>query len=136
MFWQYWLLQLYCNTLFRSWVCRTSLSRSVNNELPHLVTKTPAQSSQISAMHELIFLLDVLQALCCSDSISQTCVTISDFSDEILLNILRFIPSHDLMLNVSQVCRKLRTLCLDKSLRAHVQLHKEYTVSLKKQTHF
>ncbi|KAF4119042.1 F-box/LRR-repeat protein 18 isoform X1 [Onychostoma macrolepis] len=68
-------------------------------------------------------------ALCCSDSISQTSVTISDFSDEILLNILRFIPSHDLMLNVSQVCRKLRTLCLDKSLRAHVHLHKEYTAN-------
>uniref|UniRef100_A0A672MAS1 F-box and leucine-rich repeat protein 18 n=1 Tax=Sinocyclocheilus grahami TaxID=75366 RepID=A0A672MAS1_SINGR len=70
-------------------------------------------------------------ALCCSDSISQTSVTISDFSDEILLNILRFIPSHDLMLNVSHVCRKLRTLCLDKSLRAPVHLHKEYTVNLK-----
>ncbi|XP_059409591.1 F-box/LRR-repeat protein 18 [Carassius carassius] len=68
-------------------------------------------------------------ALCCLDSISQTSVTISDFSDEILLNILRFIPSHDLMLNVSQVCRKLRTLCLDKSLRAHVHLHKEYTAN-------
>ncbi|XP_026060402.1 F-box/LRR-repeat protein 18-like [Carassius auratus] len=68
-------------------------------------------------------------ALCCLDSISQTSVTISDFSDEILLNILRFIPSHDLMLNVSQVCRKLRTLCLDKSLRAHVHLQKEYTAN-------
>uniref|UniRef100_A0A8C2DQF4 F-box and leucine-rich repeat protein 18 n=1 Tax=Cyprinus carpio TaxID=7962 RepID=A0A8C2DQF4_CYPCA len=68
-------------------------------------------------------------ALCCSDSISQTSVTISDFSDEILLNILRFIPSHDLMLNVSQVCQKLRILCLDKSLRAHVHLHKEYTAN-------
>ncbi|XP_026113947.1 F-box/LRR-repeat protein 18-like isoform X2 [Carassius auratus] len=68
-------------------------------------------------------------ALCCSDSISQTSVSISDFSDEILLNILRFIPSHDLMLNVSQVCQKLQTLCLDKSLRAHVHLHKEYTAN-------
>ncbi|CAM4502158.1 unnamed protein product [Leuciscus chuanchicus] len=68
-------------------------------------------------------------ALCCLDSISQTSVTISDFSDEILLNILRFIPSHDLMLNVSQVCRKLQTLCLDKSLRAHVHLHNEYTAN-------
>uniref|UniRef100_A0A8C1N767 F-box and leucine-rich repeat protein 18 n=1 Tax=Cyprinus carpio TaxID=7962 RepID=A0A8C1N767_CYPCA len=68
-------------------------------------------------------------ALYCSDSISHTSVTISDFSDEILLNILRFIPSHDLMLNVSQVCRKLQTLCLDKSLRAHVHLHKEYTTN-------
>lgn len=82
----------------------------------------------------MIFLAS-LQALCCSDSISQISVTISDFSDEILLNILRFIPSHDLILNVSRVCGKLRTLCLDKSLRAHVHLHKEYTVSLI-HTHF
>lgn len=68
-------------------------------------------------------------AQCCSDNISQISVTISDFSDEILLNILRFIPSHDLILNVSRVCRKLRTLCLDKSLRVHVHLHKEYTAN-------
>ncbi|XP_051558756.1 F-box/LRR-repeat protein 18 isoform X1 [Myxocyprinus asiaticus] len=68
-------------------------------------------------------------ALCCSDSISQTSVTISDFSDEILLNILWFIPSHDLMLNVSQVCQKLRTLSLDKSLTARIHLHKEYTAN-------
>ncbi|KTG42248.1 hypothetical protein cypCar_00010776, partial [Cyprinus carpio] len=45
-------------------------------------------------------------ALYCSDSISHTSVTISDFSDEILLNILRFIPSHDLMLNRNEVAVK------------------------------
>ncbi|KAL6481269.1 hypothetical protein MHYP_G00093490 [Metynnis hypsauchen] len=65
-------------------------------------------------------------AQCCSDTAS---VTISDFSDEILLNILRYVPSHDLVTNVSRVCRKLRTLCLDKSLTAHIHLHKEYTAT-------
>ncbi|XP_056627719.1 F-box/LRR-repeat protein 18 [Triplophysa dalaica] len=66
---------------------------------------------------------------CCPDSISQTSVSISDFSDEILLNILIFIPSHDLMLNVNRVCRKFRILCLDRSLRAHIHLHKNYTAN-------
>ncbi|KAI4895949.1 hypothetical protein NFI96_018484 [Prochilodus magdalenae] len=68
-------------------------------------------------------------AQCCSDTASQPSVTISDFSDEILLNILRYIPSHDLVLNVSRVCRKLRTLCLDKSLTARIHLHREYTAT-------
>ncbi|XP_065110343.1 F-box/LRR-repeat protein 18 [Paramisgurnus dabryanus] len=68
-------------------------------------------------------------AQCCSASVSQTSVSISDFSDEILLNILRFIPSHDLMLSVNRVCRKFRTLCLDKSLTAHIHLHKNYTAN-------
>ncbi|XP_066516167.1 F-box/LRR-repeat protein 18 [Hoplias malabaricus] len=68
-------------------------------------------------------------AQCCSDTASQPSVTISDFSDEILLNILRFVPSHDLVLNVSRVCRKLRTLCQDKSLTAHINLHREYTAN-------
>ncbi|XP_076846173.1 F-box/LRR-repeat protein 18 [Brachyhypopomus gauderio] len=66
---------------------------------------------------------------CCPDSVSQASVTISDFSDEILLNILRYIPSHDLMVSVIRVCRKFRTLCLDKSLTTHVHLHKEYTAT-------
>ncbi|KAG9262282.1 F-box/LRR-repeat protein 18 [Astyanax mexicanus] len=69
------------------------------------------------------------QTLCFSDTAPPSPVTISDFSDEILLNILRYIPSHDLVLNVSQACRKLRTLCLDKSLTAHINLHKEYTAT-------
>lgn len=68
-------------------------------------------------------------AQCCSDSVCQTSVSISDFSDEILLNILRFIPSHDLMLNVNRVCQKFRILCLDKSLRAHIHLHKNDTAN-------
>ncbi|XP_072513461.1 F-box/LRR-repeat protein 18 [Salminus brasiliensis] len=66
---------------------------------------------------------------CFSDTASPPSVTISDFSDEILLNILRYVPSHDLVLNVSRACRKLRTLCLDKSLTAHIHLHKEYTAT-------
>ncbi|TRY64424.1 hypothetical protein DNTS_017118 [Danionella cerebrum] len=68
-------------------------------------------------------------ALCCLGSVSQTTVSISDFSDEILLSILRYVPSHDLILNVGRVCRKLQILCLDKSLRAHVNMQKEYAVN-------
>lgn len=69
------------------------------------------------------------QAQCSLESISQSSVTISDFSDEILLHILTYIPSYDLVLNVSRVCRKLQTLCQDKSLISNIQLHKEYRVS-------
>ncbi|KAM9454938.1 F-box/LRR-repeat protein 18 [Clarias gariepinus] len=68
-------------------------------------------------------------AHCSPESISQSFVTISDFSDEILLHILSYIPSHDLVLSVSRVCRKLQSLCQDKSLISHVQLHKEYRAS-------
>lgn len=69
------------------------------------------------------------QAQCSPESISQCSVTISDFSDEILLHILSYIPSYDLVLSVSRVCRKLQSLCQDKSLISHIQLHKEYRVS-------
>ncbi|KAB5523219.1 hypothetical protein PHYPO_G00149990 [Pangasianodon hypophthalmus] len=68
-------------------------------------------------------------AQCSPESISQSSVTISDFSDEILLHILSYIPSYDLVLSVSRVCRKLQTLCQDKSLISHIQLHKEYRAS-------
>ncbi|XP_028828021.1 F-box/LRR-repeat protein 18 isoform X3 [Denticeps clupeoides] len=54
-------------------------------------------------------------------------VGISEFSDEILLNILRFVPRHDLLHHVSRVCRKLASLCLDKSLVAHIDLTQEYS---------
>lgn len=74
-----------------------------------------------------MFLLS--QAQCSPESISQSSVSISDFSDEILLHILSYIPSHDLVLSVSRVCRKLQTLCQDKSLISHIRLHKEYRVS-------
>ncbi|XP_026871560.2 F-box/LRR-repeat protein 18 [Electrophorus electricus] len=68
-------------------------------------------------------------AQCCPDSVSQCSVTISDFSDEIMLNILRYIPSHDLMVSVNRVCQKFRILCLDKSLTTHIHLHKEYSAT-------
>lgn len=70
-----------------------------------------------------------LQAQCSPESISQSSVTIADFSDEILLHILSYIPSYDLVLGVSRVCRKLQILCQDKSLISHIRLHKEYRVS-------
>lgn len=50
------------------------------------------------------------------------------FSDEILLHILSHVPSTDLILNVRRTCRKLATLCLDKSLVHTVLLQKDYQV--------
>ncbi|XP_035262294.1 F-box/LRR-repeat protein 18 isoform X1 [Anguilla anguilla] len=63
------------------------------------------------------------------DCMEQSGVSISGFSDEILLNILKHVPSHDLVLSVGRVCRKLKTLSLDKSLTNHVTLSKEYLAS-------
>ncbi|XP_072916778.1 F-box/LRR-repeat protein 18 [Hemitrygon akajei] len=53
-------------------------------------------------------------------------LNLTEFSDEILLNILGFVPSCDLLLNVRKVCRKLAALCVDKSLVNYISLHKEY----------
>ncbi|XP_018091742.1 F-box/LRR-repeat protein 18 isoform X1 [Xenopus laevis] len=53
----------------------------------------------------------------------------TELSDEILLHILRYVPSTDLILNVKRTCRKLADLCLDKSLIQKVILHKEYQAS-------
>ncbi|XP_075383678.1 F-box/LRR-repeat protein 18 [Tenrec ecaudatus] len=52
-----------------------------------------------------------------------------DFSDEILLHILSHVPSTDLVLSVRHTCRKLSTLCLDKSLIHTVLLQKDYQAS-------
>ncbi|XP_045141930.1 F-box/LRR-repeat protein 18 isoform X2 [Echinops telfairi] len=52
-----------------------------------------------------------------------------DFSDEILLHILSHVPSTDLVLSVRRTCRKLATLCLDKSLIHTVLLQKDYQAS-------
>ncbi|KAJ8246063.1 hypothetical protein GJAV_G00263230 [Gymnothorax javanicus] len=70
----------------------------------------------------------------CEERFSMNCVeqigdSISGFSDEILLNILTHVPSHDLVLSVGRVCKKLKTLSLDKSLINHVRLSKEYLAS-------
>nr|XP_044999079.1 F-box/LRR-repeat protein 18 isoform X2 [Jaculus jaculus] len=51
------------------------------------------------------------------------------FSDEILLHILRNVPSTDLVLNVRRTCRKLAALSLDKSLVHTVLLQKDYQAS-------
>ncbi|XP_067390213.1 F-box/LRR-repeat protein 18 isoform X1 [Emydura macquarii macquarii] len=56
-------------------------------------------------------------------------INLMDFSDEILLHILSYIPCTDLVLNVRRTCRKLATLCLDKSLTHMVLLHKDYQVN-------
>nr|XP_056722139.1 F-box/LRR-repeat protein 18 [Euleptes europaea] len=55
-------------------------------------------------------------------------MNLMDFSDEILLHILRYIPVSDLVLNIRRVCRKLAALSLDKSLTHLVNLHKDYQV--------
>ncbi|XP_068940848.1 F-box/LRR-repeat protein 18 [Petaurus breviceps papuanus] len=56
-------------------------------------------------------------------------INLMEFSDEILLHILSYIPSTDLILNVRRTCRKLATLCLDKSLTHTVLLHRDYQAS-------
>uniref|UniRef100_A0A8D0G989 F-box and leucine rich repeat protein 18 n=1 Tax=Sphenodon punctatus TaxID=8508 RepID=A0A8D0G989_SPHPU len=56
-------------------------------------------------------------------------INLMEFSDEILLHILSYVPSADLVLNVGRACRKLAMLCLDKSLTQTVLLHKDYQVS-------
>ncbi|KAM5152423.1 F-box/LRR-repeat protein 18 isoform 2-T3 [Mantella aurantiaca] len=54
------------------------------------------------------------------------CINPTDLSDEILLHILSYIPSIDLILNVRKTCRKFANLCVDKSLTHKVNLHKAY----------
>ncbi|NP_001012804.2 F-box/LRR-repeat protein 18 [Gallus gallus] len=56
-------------------------------------------------------------------------INLMEFSDEILLHILSYVPCTDLVLNVRKTCRKLATLCLDKSLTHTVLLQKDYKVN-------
>ncbi|XP_053326652.1 F-box/LRR-repeat protein 18 [Spea bombifrons] len=49
-----------------------------------------------------------------------------ELSDEILLHILSYVPSTDLILNVKKTCRKLASLCVDKSLTHRVNFNKVY----------
>ncbi|KAL2086449.1 hypothetical protein ACEWY4_017508 [Coilia grayii] len=57
-----------------------------------------------------------------------TRVGLADCSDEVLLTILRHVPSHDLLLRVAPVCRRLHALTRDKSLISHISLSAQYTV--------
>ncbi|XP_007904310.1 F-box/LRR-repeat protein 18 [Callorhinchus milii] len=66
--------------------------------------------------------------------LDQQKLSLTEFSDEILLNILRFVPSCDLLLNVRRVNKKFGALCVDKSLISSVTLHKEYQGSDEKVT--
>nr|XP_033770371.1 F-box/LRR-repeat protein 18 isoform X2 [Geotrypetes seraphini] len=70
-----------------------------------------------------------LQKMLSEESSDDNSISPTELSDEILLHILSYIPSIDLILNVRRTCRKLETLCLDKSLIQHVLLHKEYQAS-------
>ncbi|XP_073414251.1 F-box/LRR-repeat protein 18 isoform X2 [Dendrobates tinctorius] len=56
----------------------------------------------------------------------ESCINPTDLSDEILLQILSYIPRTDLILNVKNTCHKFGALCLDKSLINSVVLHKQY----------
>ncbi|XP_005992383.1 F-box/LRR-repeat protein 18 [Latimeria chalumnae] len=56
-------------------------------------------------------------------------IDMTEFSDEILLNILRFVPSTDLILNVRSACKKFGTLCLDKSLTNSIVVSRDYQAS-------
>lgn len=67
-----------------------------------------------------------LQAVCAEDGVLPVCIGIADFSDEILLCILRYVPVSDLLTNVANVCRKLHTLCRDKTLLSRVCLSEDY----------
>ncbi|KAK7878310.1 hypothetical protein WMY93_031129 [Mugilogobius chulae] len=51
---------------------------------------------------------------------------ILNLSDEILLCILNHLPVCDLLLNVANVCQKLRTLCYDKTLLSEVCFSDHY----------
>lgn len=69
------------------------------------------------------------QAVRDEDTMSSSSVGMSDLSDEILLCILRHVPLCDLVMNVSNVCIKLHTLCYDKTLLSKVSLSDEYQVN-------
>lgn len=68
------------------------------------------------------------QAVCRGATMSSSLVGMLDLSDEILLCILGHVPVCDLLLNVSNVCHKLQSLCRDKTLLSHVSLSEEYQV--------
>lgn len=71
----------------------------------------------------------IVQAVCVEDGMVSGSIGMSDFSDEILLSILRHVSTSDLVNNVSWTCRKLHTLCYDKTLLTTVTLSEEYTVT-------
>uniref|UniRef100_A0A3B4B110 F-box domain-containing protein n=1 Tax=Periophthalmus magnuspinnatus TaxID=409849 RepID=A0A3B4B110_9GOBI len=64
----------------------------------------------------------------CSGERSADSVGLLNLSDEILLCILYQLPVCDLLLNVANVCHKLRMLCYDKTLLSQVCLSDHYLV--------
>uniref|UniRef100_A0A8C6SVQ6 F-box and leucine-rich repeat protein 18 n=1 Tax=Neogobius melanostomus TaxID=47308 RepID=A0A8C6SVQ6_9GOBI len=65
----------------------------------------------------------------CAPWSAQDAVGLLDLSDEILLCILHHLPACDLLLNVANVCHKLRTLCYDKTLLSDVCLSQHYSAN-------
>ena len=88
-------------------------------------------SPSLSLSLSLFLFYFLPQAVCVEDGIGVVSGSIgmSDFSDEILLSILRYVSTSDLVNNVSRTCRKLHTLCYDKTLMTTVTLSEEYTVT-------
>lgn len=66
------------------------------------------------------------QCACVEEESGSNSVGILDLSDEILLCILHHLPVCDLLLNLANVCQKLRSLCYDKSLLSEVCLSEDY----------
>ncbi|MGH0157748.1 UNVERIFIED_CONTAM: hypothetical protein FKN15_058338 [Acipenser sinensis] len=63
------------------------------------------------------------------DPVDSDNINMTELSDEILLNILKFVPTHDVVLSVRRVCKKFASLCLDKSLVSTVRLTRDYQAS-------
>ncbi|XP_039631452.1 F-box/LRR-repeat protein 18 isoform X1 [Polypterus senegalus] len=63
------------------------------------------------------------------DPVPRNGIGLTEFSDEILLNILKFVPRYDLILSMRKVCKKFANLCLDKSLISKVLLSRDYQVN-------
>lgn len=90
-----------------------------------------AEVSELAAFlfSSLLFIPQPLQEIVSGESEEESNgVNLMEFSDEILLHILSYVPCTDLVLNVRRTCRKLATLCLDKSLTHTVLLQKDYKV--------
>lgn len=102
-----------------------------NSERPSESTMAPCEV--LHYLHILLFFFlfffFFLQEVVSEESEEESNgVNLMEFSDEILLHILSYVPCTDLVLNVRRTCRKLATLCLDKSLTHTVLLQKDYKV--------
>lgn len=96
----------------------------------HILFPKSPKESHFCVLSSFAFSLSLsLQEVTSDESGEESnAMNLMEFSDEILLHILRYTPVSDLVLNVRRVCRKLSVLSLDKSLTHAVTLHKDYQV--------